>query len=252
MPTIEAHLPEVPSFFEILTGVVFRWFADVAVDAAVLEVGLGGTWDATNVATGRVAVVTNVSIDHVEYLGPTCLDIAGEKSGIVKPGATLVLGEPDPAVASRSSSVAPTGCCSAATTSGCAPTAWRTAGGRRPRHPRGSIRRPVPLPPRRPPGRQRRLVARTAVEALLDRPLDPERVAQRCAAASTSPAVSRSSATPRSLLLDGAHNVAGAHALREALAEEFPAAARTLVVGLLQPKDPARCSTPSGRRTWSG
>ncbi|HEV3451803.1 MAG TPA: Mur ligase family protein, partial [Acidimicrobiia bacterium] len=89
--TIEPNLPEVPSFFEILTGVAYRWFADVAVDAAVVEVGLGGRFDATNVADGRVAVVTNVSVDHVEYLGPTPLDIADEKAGIVKPGATLVL-----------------------------------------------------------------------------------------------------------------------------------------------------------------
>ena len=62
-----------------------NWFADIAVDVAVVEVGLGGTWDATNVVDGTVAVVTNVSIDHVEYLGPTRADIAAEKSGIVDP-----------------------------------------------------------------------------------------------------------------------------------------------------------------------
>src|SRR4029453_17816765 len=57
---------------------------------------LGGTWDATNVIDGQVAVVTNVSVDHVEFLGPTREDIAAEKAGIVKPGCTLVLGETDP------------------------------------------------------------------------------------------------------------------------------------------------------------
>ena len=88
--------PTRPSYFEILTAAALRWFADVAVDVAVVEVGLGGTWDATNVVDGAVAVVTNVSIDHVEYLGPTRAEIAAEKAGIVKPGATLVLGETDP------------------------------------------------------------------------------------------------------------------------------------------------------------
>jgi dihydrofolate synthase / folylpolyglutamate synthase len=85
------------TWFELLTAAAFRWFADRPVDVVVLEVGLGGRWDATNVADGTVvAVVTNIGLDHVEFLGPTRADVAGEKAGIVKPGATLVLGEPDP------------------------------------------------------------------------------------------------------------------------------------------------------------
>ena len=67
--------------------------------AAVVEVGVGGEWDSTNVVDGDVAVVTNVSVDHVEYLGPTRESIASEKAGIIKPGCTLVLGETDPALA---------------------------------------------------------------------------------------------------------------------------------------------------------
>ena len=63
---------------------------------AVYEVGLGGRWDATNVVDASVAVVTNIGLDHVEFLGPTRADVAGEKAGIVKPGSTLVLGERDP------------------------------------------------------------------------------------------------------------------------------------------------------------
>ena len=93
---IEPALPDRPSWFELVTAAALQWFADVAVDVAAVEVGVGGTWDATNVVDGRVAVVTNVSIDHVAYLGPTREAIAREKAGIVKPGATLVLGEPDP------------------------------------------------------------------------------------------------------------------------------------------------------------
>ena len=85
-----------PSYFEILTAAAFRWFADIAVDVMVLEVGLLGRWDATNVADAQVAVVTNVGLDHMELAGPTRADIAREKAGIVKPGSTLVLGETDP------------------------------------------------------------------------------------------------------------------------------------------------------------
>ncbi len=85
-----------PRFFDALVAAAFRWFADIAVDAAVLEVGLGGRWDTTNVADGRVAVVTGIGLDHTEYLGPNVESIAREKSGIVKPGATLILGERRP------------------------------------------------------------------------------------------------------------------------------------------------------------
>jgi dihydrofolate synthase/folylpolyglutamate synthase len=84
------------TWFEILTAAALRWFADRPVDVAVFEVGLGGRWDATNVVDAGVAVVTNVGLDHLEFLGPTRADVAGEKAGIVKPGATLVLGEADP------------------------------------------------------------------------------------------------------------------------------------------------------------
>jgi dihydrofolate synthase/folylpolyglutamate synthase len=79
------------SFFEVLTGMAFAAFADAPVDVAILEVGMGGTWDATNVADGAVAVITPVAIDHTNYLGDTVAAIAAEKAGIIKPGATAVL-----------------------------------------------------------------------------------------------------------------------------------------------------------------
>lgn len=85
-----------PSFFDAFVAAAFRWFSDIAVDAAVVEVGMGGRWDTTNVADGRVAVVTGIGLDHMEYLGPDLESIARDKSGIVKPGATLVLGERRP------------------------------------------------------------------------------------------------------------------------------------------------------------
>src|SRR5690606_32993237 len=86
---------ERPSYFELLTAAGYAWFSEVAVDVAVVEVGLLGRYDATNVADGQVAVVTNVARDHTDGRGDWRRDVAGEKAGIVKPGSHLVLGEPD-------------------------------------------------------------------------------------------------------------------------------------------------------------
>jgi dihydrofolate synthase / folylpolyglutamate synthase len=88
---------QVPlSFFEILTGMAFAAFADAPVDVAVIEVGLGGTWDATNIADGAVAVITPIALDHTAYLGDTVAAIATEKAGIIKPDAVAVLARQQP------------------------------------------------------------------------------------------------------------------------------------------------------------
>jgi dihydrofolate synthase/folylpolyglutamate synthase len=89
-----------PGYFEIMTAAAFRWFADVAVDVMVIEVGLLGRWDATNVVDATVAVVTNIGMDHMEFAGPTLEDIAREKSGIIKPGSATVVGETRPELVS--------------------------------------------------------------------------------------------------------------------------------------------------------
>ncbi|MGH9104778.1 MAG: bifunctional folylpolyglutamate synthase/dihydrofolate synthase, partial [Acidimicrobiales bacterium] len=94
----EAAGRERLNWFELLAAAAFRYFSDHPVDVAVVEVGMGGRWDATNVADGSVCVVTNVALDHTELLGPTREHIAREKAGIVKPGSTLVLSENDPAL----------------------------------------------------------------------------------------------------------------------------------------------------------
>jgi dihydrofolate synthase/folylpolyglutamate synthase len=85
-----------PSYFEITTAAAFRWFADLAVDVAVIEVGVLGKWDATNVCNGQVAVITNIGMDHNEFAGPTKAHIAAEKAGVIKPGSLVVVGETDP------------------------------------------------------------------------------------------------------------------------------------------------------------
>ena len=86
------------SFFEMTVAMAYAAFADAPVDVAIVEVGMGGTWDATNVADGAVAVVLPVGVDHAAYLGDDIVGIAGEKSGIIKAGAQVVVAEQDPAV----------------------------------------------------------------------------------------------------------------------------------------------------------
>lgn len=94
----EALQEEGPTFFEAATVLALTHFARTGVDAAVLEVGLGGRLDSTNVVRPLVTAITNVALDHAEYLGPTTLHIAREKVGIAKPGIPLVTAEEDPGV----------------------------------------------------------------------------------------------------------------------------------------------------------
>ena len=84
------------SFFEITTGLAFKWFADAGVDAAVIETGLGGRLDSTNVITPELALVTTIGLDHCALLGNTLEAIAGEKAGIFKPGVPALVGESNP------------------------------------------------------------------------------------------------------------------------------------------------------------
>ncbi len=82
------------TYFEVLVAIAYAAFADAPVDVAVVEVGLGGSWDATNVADGSVAVVTPIALDHQHFLGHDVESIATEKSGIIKPDALVVVRRP--------------------------------------------------------------------------------------------------------------------------------------------------------------
>ncbi len=84
------------SFFETVVGMAYAAFADAPVDVAVVEVGMGGSWDATNVAHAAVAVILPVAVDHANYLGNNPRDIAEEKAGIIKPGSIVILAQQDP------------------------------------------------------------------------------------------------------------------------------------------------------------
>ncbi len=86
------------SRFELLTALAFMYFANEGTNVNVIEVGLGGTWDATNVVEPEVAIITNVGLDHTEILGPTKVHIANDKSGIFKKGCTALIGDEDPEI----------------------------------------------------------------------------------------------------------------------------------------------------------
>ena len=85
--------PLHPSFFELTTALAFKYFAEAKVDIAVIEVGLGGRLDCTNIITPILSVITNISLDHTQFLGDTLQKIAGEKAGIIKPNVPVVIGE---------------------------------------------------------------------------------------------------------------------------------------------------------------
>ena len=85
--------PLHPSFFEITTALAFKYFSDMNIDIAVIEVGLGGRLDCTNIITPTLSVITNISFDHTQFLGNTLAKIASEKAGIIKKGVPIVIGE---------------------------------------------------------------------------------------------------------------------------------------------------------------
>lgn len=88
--------PLCPSFFELATAMAFKYFVDEQVDVAVIEVGLGGRLDCTNIITPDLSIITNISFDHVQFLGNTLAKIAVEKAGIIKKGIPVVIGETTP------------------------------------------------------------------------------------------------------------------------------------------------------------
>jgi len=231
-----------PTWFELMTAAAYRFFADVAVDAGVIEVGLGGRYDATNVADGAVAVATNVELDHVSILGGTRAKIAWEKAGIVKPGCVAVVGdEDDDIVAVFEDEARRVG----------AAAFWRRGvefdcvgnfaahGGRV-----VSVRTPgatyedlfVPLYGAHQGDNV--AIAVAAAEAFFGVPLDASVVAEALGSARVPGRLEVLGRRPL-VVLDGAHNPAGAAALGEALGEDFGVVRRTvLVFGCLNGRSP--------------
>jgi len=234
---VEDLLPDAPSYFEILTAAALRWFGDVAADAAVVEVGLGGSGDATNVVDAAVAVVTNVSVDHVEYIGPTLEDIAVEKAGIVKPGSVLVLGETDPGLVPYLLARDAAQVVRRDLDFGVRANRLAVGGRVLDLYTPLATYREVFLALHGAHQADNAAVALAAAESFLGRALDPEIVTDAFLGVRAPGRLEVVGHQPL-VLLDGVKNVAGARALRAALAEEFASSPRTLVVGLMREKEP--------------
>ncbi|GAA1282670.1 bifunctional tetrahydrofolate synthase/dihydrofolate synthase [Saccharothrix xinjiangensis] len=235
---------EVPmSKFEVLTGMAFAAFADAPVDAAVVEVGMGGSWDATNVVDGRVAVITPIGLDHVEYLGSDLAGIAEEKAGIVKPGAVAVLAQQEAAVeqvllrrcAEVGAAVARLG-----SEFGVLQRDVAVGGQVLRLQGLGGVYEDVFLPLHGAHQAANAVLALAAVEAFFgagaDRQLDVEAVREAFAGVTSPGRLERVRSAP-TVLVDAAHNPHGAQALAKALDEEFGFRKLVAVVGVMDDKD---------------
>jgi len=237
------------SKFEVLTAMAFAAFADAPIEVAVVEVGLGGRWDATNVVNAPVAVITPISVDHVEYLGGDIAGIAGEKAGIITtahqgaPDTVAVIGRQvpeamevvlaqtvraDAAVAREDSEFAVLG------------RQVAIGGQVLQLQGLGGVYSDVYLPLHGEHQAHNAAVALAAVEAFFgagtQRQLDVDAVRAGFAAATSPGRLERMRSTP-TVFIDAAHNPAGAAALAQALGEEFDFRFLVGVVSVLADKD---------------
>lgn len=242
---VDAQFPDTPlSYFEVLTAMSFAAFADAPVGVAVVETGMGGTWDATNVADGAVAVITPIDIDHTEYLGPDIDTIAGEKAGIIKPGAVAVIAQQSLAAAEvlmqRSADVGAS-VLREGLEFGVRHREMAVGGQRLALQTQAGVYDEVFLPLHGVHQAHNASLALAAVEVFFgagDRMIDPEVVREGFGVV-TSPGRMEVVRSRPTVMLDAAHNPHGAHALASALAEEFAFDTLVGVVGVLADKDAA-------------
>jgi dihydrofolate synthase/folylpolyglutamate synthase len=230
------------TYFEVLVAVAYAAFADAPIDVAVVEVGMGGSWDATNVVNAQVAVVTPIALDHERFLGPTVEGIAIEKAGIFKPGSLVVSAEQQPEVTEILAGLAQ----DVGTTPafegnefGIARREVAVGGQQLAIRGLGGEYDDIFLPLHGPHQGQNAALALAAVEAFVgggEHRLDVD-VIRAGLAGATSPGrleVVRRSPT---VLVDSAHNPAGALALRAALEDSFNFAKIVGVIAILEDKD---------------
>jgi dihydrofolate synthase/folylpolyglutamate synthase len=228
------------SFFETVVAMAYAAFADAPVDVAVVEVGMGGSWDATNVVDAAVAVVLPIAVDHAAYLGGTPADIAVEKAGIIKPGSVAVLAQQSPEVdevlLERITEVGAT-VVREGLDFGVAARTPAVGGqmlslqGLRARYD------DVFLPLYGAHQAQNAAIALAAVEAFVgDQPLD-EDVVRAAFAEVTSPGRLEIVRRSPTVVLDAAHNPHGAEALGAALEDSFTFNPLIGVVGVMADKD---------------
>lgn len=241
---LEANGEHRLTFFEAMTVLAFAIFADEPVEAVVLEVGLGGTWDATNVAQGQVNVVTPISLDHTDLLGDTVAEIAEEKAGIIKPGGILISAVQEPEAAQvlleRAREVGAEwrfegvefGVESRTLAVGGQIVDLRGIAGRYP---------DITLPLFGEHQAQNASTALAAVEAFIGggtRELNQELVQAGFAAVSSPGRLEMVRSSP-TIVVDAGHNPAGIRASAEAVKQSFGFSKLVLVLGILQEKDAA-------------
>lgn len=234
---------EAPSFFEAATAIAFLALRGAGVDVSVIEVGMGGRLDSTNVVSPEITVITNVAMDHAEYLGDDLATIAGEKAGIIKPGVPVVTAETNPVVLEVLQRVArereaplhvvasPPAELEVGGTTAVLETVW------------GELSLRVPLA-----GAHQALNLAVAVRALelLPEPLRPGREAVvRGAAATRWPGrIQIEERAGVSWIFDVAHNAAGVESLRASLEALRPRRPLVALVGVLGDKDWDRMLPP--------
>ncbi|GAA3242227.1 folylpolyglutamate synthase/dihydrofolate synthase family protein [Pseudonocardia petroleophila] len=234
------------SKFEVLTAMGFAAFADAPVEAGIVEVGLGGRWDATNVADATVAVITPIGLDHAEFLGTDVLGIAREKAGIIKPGSVAVLATQDKDVAAVllercvevDAQVAREGA-----EFGVAEREIAVGGQRLALRGLSGMYDDIFLPLHGEHQASNAAIALAAAEALIGagpkQPLDADAVRAAFAGVSSPGRLERVAAGQGvpTVLVDAAHNPHGARALAAALMSEFRFTRLVGVVGAMRDKD---------------
>jgi dihydrofolate synthase/folylpolyglutamate synthase len=241
MKPLFKHFPDGhhPTFFEVVTVLALKFFAEQKCDLVIWETGLGGRLDATNIVTPLASVITNIQLDHQQWLGDTLGKIAAEKAGIIKPGVPVLTATDEPealAVIEQTAGEKK------------APLIKINSGeGRRAAVPNqnqsGSpTRRPSPIGKLSLPGEHQKVNAALAlavVEVLQNQiPVTGEKIRiglQTVDWPGRLQLITRESG--QRLLLDGAHNPAGAKTLSHALRKDFSSHRMTLVLGVLQDKD---------------
>lgn len=227
-----------PSYFEIMTAAAFRFFADLAIDVAVIEVGMLGRWDATNVVNSDVAVITNIALDHTEFAGPSLGDIAREKVGIAKAESSLVVGDINPDLREVWNSAGAARVILRGDDFDCLDNQLAVGGRvidvRTPRGVYGELVLPLN-------GRHQgdnASIAVMAVEEFFDAPLSRDVVIEGFANVEMPGRFEVISRQPL-VIIDGAHNPAGADVCAQVFFDDFdPQGRRILVVGMLKSREP--------------
>ena len=245
---VEPLLAEPLTRFELLTVAAFVHFADVAVDVAVVEVGLGGTWDSTNVIDAPVAVLTSIGLDHTQVLGDTEVAIAADKAGIIAPGSTAILGPVEDAVArvveDRCDEVGAAGLWRYGTEVSCVSDRLAVGGRLVDLSVPGALYRDLLIPLHGSHQGQNAAVALGAVTAFLGWAPTHEVVEEALGSVAVPGRLEVLGSQPL-VVIDGAHNPAGAEALATALAEGFSVEGRKVaVIGMLEGRDPAAILRP--------